>query len=91
MFECAYRSSFAQIEKKHKLSDKMLSTTFMFFRYKLAHHHGILSVILFGDYLAMFLGVLLFHWQHVFTEGYARDQSDWNLRDAANPKARPCW
>lgn len=67
----------------YKLSDKMLSTTFMFFRYKLAWHYGILSVILLGDYLAMFLGVLLFHWQHVFTEGYVRDQSDWNLRDAA--------
>ena len=55
----------------------------MFFRYKLALHYGVLTVILSGDYLAMFSGVLLFHWQHVFVPGYVRDKTAWNLRDAA--------
>lgn len=67
----------------YSLSDKLLSTMFMFFRYKLAHLNGFLPVILVGDYLAMFAGVLLFHWQHVFVNGYVRDDAAWKLRDAA--------
>lgn len=67
----------------YKFSDKLISTIFMFLRYKIAYYYGFLPVILCGDYLAMFSGVLLFHWQHVFVDGYVRDETAWNLRDAA--------
>lgn len=67
----------------YRCSDKMLSTLFMYMRYKLASVLGILPLVLGGDYLAMLTGVLLFHWQHVYRKGYVRDAQRWKLKDAA--------
>jgi omega-6 fatty acid desaturase (delta-12 desaturase) len=67
----------------YRAGDKALSSAWMAARYALAHSVGGLSVILGGDYLAMFLGVLLFHWQHVFAGGYVRSAADWTLVGAA--------
>lgn len=67
----------------YRASDKLISTAWMALRYGLAARDGILSVILLGDYLAMTVGVMLFHVQHVFEGGYVRDASQWKIRDAA--------
>jgi omega-6 fatty acid desaturase (delta-12 desaturase) len=67
----------------YRFSDKAISTLAMFLRYKLAHHLSILPLVVGGDYLAMFVGVLLFHWQHVYTQGYVRPAETWKLREAA--------
>ena len=70
----------------YRFSDKMLSSLFMYARYKLAHQLGIFGVIFGGDYLAMSIGVLLFHWQHVFDQpgpGYVRGADEWKIREAA--------
>lgn len=67
----------------YRCSDKAVSTFCMMCRYVLAYNHDILSIIFVGDYLAMIVGVLLFHTQHVYDPGYVRPAHAWKLRDAA--------
>jgi len=67
----------------YRFGDKMLSTALMAGRYYAAHALGILPLVFAGDYLAMFTGVLLFHWQHVYESGYVRNGQEWKLRDAS--------
>jgi len=67
----------------YRFSDKMFSAVQMAARYKLASHFGILDMVLAGDYLAMFIGVILFHWQHVYEHGYVRGSADWKIREAS--------
>jgi len=55
----------------YRFSAKMISTALMVVRYWLASRIGIGAWTVFaGDYLAMFTGVVLFHWQHAYTSGY---------------------
>jgi omega-6 fatty acid desaturase (delta-12 desaturase) len=73
-----------QIDKApYRTSNKILNLGFMCARYALARRLGILPLVVCGDYVAMLSGVLIFHWQHVFEEGYVRESDDWSLRDAA--------
>lgn len=72
----------------YRFSDKMVNLCAMAVRYKAAMHLNILDMVLAGDYLAMFLGIVLFHWQHVFVttdqgSGYVRKAESWKIRDAA--------
>ena len=53
----------------YRTSDKLLSAFLMYVRYRIAHNLGILPLVLGGDYTAMSIGVLLFHWQHVYDQG----------------------
>ena len=55
----------------YRFSDKLVNTLTMYVRYKLAYSlaagamggRGMLPIVLCGDYLAMFMGIILFHWQ----------------------------
>jgi len=68
----------------YRFTDKLLSALLVFgVRYPAAHACGIFSLVLLGDYLAMTMGVLLFHWQHVYDHGYVRGSAEWKLREAA--------
>lgn len=75
----------------YRFSDKLLSAFAMFARYKLALLSGagtvgglgLFPLVLAGDYLAMFTGVLLFHWQHVYEAGYVRGADEWRIKEAS--------
>ena len=67
----------------YRFSDKLLSTAFMYLRYKGASMLGILPLVFGGDYLAMAIGVLLFHWQHVYDPGYVRPAETWRIKEAS--------
>ena len=67
----------------YRLVSKLTSTFLMACRYAAAYECGIFGVVFVGDYLAMVIGVALFHLQHVFDGGYARASEDWELRHAA--------
>jgi len=69
----------------YRFSDKMLNLASMVARYWLATRLGVLDMVLGGDYIGMFGGVLLFHWQHVYDPGYVRGgaMGVWKLRYAA--------
>lgn len=63
-------------------SSKALNLVLFILRRYLAYKLGISIEMWVGDWIAMFLGVLLFHCQHAFNDGYVRDK-DWNRFDAA--------
>ena len=44
---------------------------------------GIFPLVFGGDYLAMAIGVLLFHWQHVYDPGYVRPAETWRIKEAS--------
>ena len=67
----------------YRFSDKLLNTVCYGARLKLAHSLGIFGLVAAADYLGMLMGVLLFHWQHVYRSGYARPATSWKLREAA--------
>lgn len=67
----------------YRARDKMLSTVLMAVRYSAASSAGSFWLVFAGDYSAMFAGVLLFHWQHVYERGYARPSKEWTLREAS--------
>lgn len=69
----------------YRCGDKMLNLAAMVGRYWLAARLGVCDMVLAGDYLAMFTGVLLFHWQHVYDPGYVCGGAmrEWKLRYAA--------
>lgn len=77
----------------YRFSDKLVSFVAMFLRYKAAivlgpamtalGGGGLLPMVLAGDYLAMFVGVLLFHWQHVYDKGYVKGAAEWKIKDAS--------
>lgn len=71
----------------YRCSDKMLSTALMAGRYYAGYKLGVLPQLLGGDYLAMTIGVLLFHLQHVYDPGYVRrpgtNGQTWSLKEAA--------
>jgi len=67
----------------YRFRDKIQSTAFVVTRYYYASRLGILPLVLGGDYMAMFIGVLLFHWQHVYEPGYVRPLRKWKLKEAA--------
>ena len=67
----------------YRNSNKALNTAWLIARYAAAYRYGACAAILAGDYLAMATGVMLFHLQHVYDEGYVRRGADWKLRDAA--------
>jgi len=70
----------------YRTSNKIINTTTMLLKYNFAYKNNIFAIVLFGDYIAMFIGVLLFHLQHVFENGYVRNikkNEEWKLIDAA--------
>ena len=68
----------------YRCSSKMISLALLVVRYVVASHFGALGVILLGDYACMGIGVMLFHWQHVYEQGYVVKKSEeWNRFDAA--------
>lgn len=67
-----------------RASNKMCSTALLTVRYMLAYRHGMFGIVWAGDYAAMVIGLLLFHWQHVYECGHVVQSSkDWNIFDAA--------
>jgi len=70
-------------KSSYRLSDKLANTLTMYVRYKLAYSAGIFPLVLAGDYFAMFTGIALFHWQHVYDDGYVKGADDWRIKDAA--------
>jgi omega-6 fatty acid desaturase (delta-12 desaturase) len=65
-------------------SNKMLSLALLIIRFMLASRYGILGLVWAGDWAAMTIGLLLFHWQHVYESGHVVQSSkDWNMFDAA--------
>lgn len=77
----------------YRFSDKLVSAAAMYARYRAAMalgpattafgRTGLLPLVICGDYLAMFVGVLLFHWQHVYVHGYVKGADEWRIKDAS--------
>ena len=75
----------------YRFSDKLVNTLVMYARYKLARHlaagamggRGMLPIVLLGDYLAMFFGVLLFHWQVSMQQAVSSNEQAANSQRAA--------
>ena len=63
---------------------KFVNTLSMIIRYYISYKLNIFTLVLVGDYLAMFFGIILFHFQHVYDKGYViEDNSKWKLSHAA--------
>ena len=67
----------------YRCRNKMTSLAWAVCRYGLAARWSVLSIVLVGDYLAMLVGVILFHLQHVYRTGYVRTSDEWTRKDAA--------
>jgi omega-6 fatty acid desaturase (delta-12 desaturase) len=66
----------------YRFTDKMLNLAWYLLRCKVAANYGFLGLVIGGDYLGMLVGVLLFHWQHVYEPGYVKG-ADWSIKDAS--------
>lgn len=66
----------------YRFSDKMINLIWTALRYYAASQCGILPVILTGDAFGMGVGIILFHWQHVYENGYVVD-SNWSRHEAS--------
>ena len=68
----------------YRLSSKVVNLASMLVKYVLAYRLGIMWVVVLGEYFGMVVGVMLFHMQHVFENGYVKlEASDWHYVDAS--------
>lgn len=68
----------------YSLQSKAVSTFFFVARYYCAYKLGILAEIMSGDWFGMMMGIMLFHCQHAYNDGYVRSPATgWNRFDAS--------
>jgi len=70
-------------KRHYRLTDKAVALSMLIATYYVAYHGRYLDILFMAEYVGAIVGVMLFHAQHVFDEGYIRNENDWNYHDAS--------